>query len=93
MDTATRKVAIKDAPVELRKKEFDLLRLLVERAPAVVSRTMIAERVWGSEYVSDNAIDVTISGLRHNMQDVQNGGDDDIRLETVRGVGYRLHAD
>ncbi|HHP7237091.1 response regulator transcription factor [Longibacter sp.] len=93
MDTATRKVEIKDAQVELRKKEFDLLRLLVERAPAVVSRTMIAERVWGSEYVSDNAIDVTISGLRHNMQDAQNGGDDDIRLETVRGVGYRLHAD
>jgi DNA-binding winged helix-turn-helix (wHTH) protein len=54
---------------------------------------MIAERVWGSEYVSDNAIDVTISGLRHNMQDVQNGDEDDIRLETVRGVGYRLHAE
>jgi len=92
IDMATRKVQIEEAPVELRKKEFDLLRLLVERAPAVVSRTMIAERVWGSEYVSDNAIDVTISGLRHNMQDAQHGGDE-IRLETVRGVGYRLHAE
>lgn len=92
IDTATRKVQIKESSVDLRKKEFDLLRLLVERSPTVVSRTTIAERVWGSEYVSDNAIDVTISGLRHNMQDAQNG-DEEIRLETVRGVGYRLHAE
>lgn len=92
IDTATREVAIHEQSIELRKKEFDLLRLLVERSPAVVSRSVIAERVWGSEFVSDNAIDVTVSGLRQHMQDAQ-GDENGIQLETVRGVGYRLHAD
>jgi DNA-binding response OmpR family regulator len=51
---------------------------------------VIAERVWGSEYVSDNSIDVTVSGLRKKLEDAKNGSDKDMRLETVRGVGYRL---
>jgi len=68
------------------------LHLLMERSPAVVSRTVIAERVWGSEFVSDNAIDVTVSGLRQNIH-IDGENPQHIRLETVRGVGYRLHTE
>jgi len=92
MDMSTRQVVIHNHPVDLRKKEFDLLHLLMERSPAVVSRTVIAERVWGSEFVSDNAIDVTVSGLRQNIH-IDGENPQHIRLETVRGVGYRLHTE
>ena len=90
VDSARQEARAFDKMLDLRKKEFDLLRLLADREPNVVSRNVIAERVWGSEYVSDNSIDVTVSGLRKKLEDAKNGADNDMRLETVRGVGYRL---
>jgi DNA-binding response OmpR family regulator len=90
VDSARQEARVSGDLLDLRKKEFDLLRLLADREPNVVSRTVIAERVWGSEFVSDNSIDVTVSGLRKKLEDAKNGHDQDMRLETVRGVGYRL---
>lgn len=52
----------------LRKKELDLLSLLAGRRPAALRREAIATRVWGTEHVSDNSIDVTTSGLRDKLQ-------------------------
>jgi len=84
----------------LRRKELVLLYLLADRRPDVVSREMIATRVWGRGHVSDNSIDVTISGLRAELeaaleatlQDADSSGTSSLRprVETVRGVGYRL---
>ena len=90
VNSATQEARVYDEILDLRKKEFDLLRLLADREPNVVSRNVIAERVWGSEFVSDNSIDVTISGLRKKLENAKNGRDKGMRLETVRGVGYRL---
>lgn len=90
VDSAMQEAQIAGDVLDLRKKEFDLLRLLADRQPDVVSRSVIAERVWGSEFVSDNSIDVTVSGLRKKIQGTEQGKNDDVRLETVRGVGYRL---
>lgn len=92
INAATRKAEIHGRPMDLRKKEFDLLRLLVERIPQVVSRAAIAERVWGSDFVSDNAIDVTVSGLRNKMDEAK-GEEAGVRVETIRGIGYRLRAE
>lgn len=92
IDGATRQAEIGDTPLDLRKKEFDLLRLLAQRVPGVVSRSAIAERVWGRDMVSDNAIDVTVSGLRKQMEAVQ-GEEPTVQVKTVRGVGYRLQVE
>jgi DNA-binding response OmpR family regulator len=60
----------------------------MRNAGAVLSRSVLAERVWGSAlYVSDNVIDVTVSGLRQKLRDAD---EDRLMLETIRGVGYRL---
>lgn len=91
INAATREAKIEGKPMNLRRKEFDLLRLLADQEPEVVSRGAIAERVWGSDIVSDNAIDVTVSGLRTQMDNVSNG-ETGVRVETVRGIGYRLRA-
>jgi DNA-binding response OmpR family regulator len=90
INTARREADLAGELLDLRKKEFDLLRLLADKEPDVVSRNVIAERVWGAEFVSDNSIDVTVSGLRKKMADILGEEDDTVRLETVRGVGYRL---
>jgi len=90
VNSARQEARVSEKVLDLRKKEFDLLRLLADREPDVVSRTVIAERVWGSEFVSDNSIDVTVSGLRKKLENAKNGSEKDMRLETVRGVGYRL---
>lgn len=76
--------------VELRSKEYHLLELLARRAGEVVSRTVIAERVWGSPFeVTDNAIDVTVSNLRNHLSAAADFAGT-VTIETVRGVGYRL---
>lgn len=90
INTALRTCSLGDKALDLRKKEFDLLRLMAERSPGVVSRSAIAERVWGSDFVSDSSIHVTISGLRKQLEAARTQ-DARLRLETVRGIGYRLH--
>lgn len=89
MDTARRKVSLAGRDLNLRTKEFRLLELLLRCKDKVSTRTTIAETVWGSAFeVTDNAIDVTVSNLRSRLE----SGDDKsaVRIETIRGVGYRL---
>jgi DNA-binding response OmpR family regulator len=92
LDAARRRVRVegkdRSGELDLRDKEFRLLELLLRHPGEVVSRTRIAERVWGSPFgVTDNAIDITASGLRQRLGDAEPNG---VRFETVRGVGYRL---
>jgi len=80
-------VSIHDEPVELTKKEYDLLKYLAENQNLVLSRDKILENVWGYGYFGDtNAVDVYIRYLRSKIDDKHN-----IKLiHTVRGVGYVL---
>ncbi|WP_456425585.1 response regulator transcription factor [Rhodocaloribacter sp.] len=93
LDTRRRQAALDGAPMDLRPKEYALLEDLMRHPDEVLSRTVIAERVWGDPfYVTDNVIDVTISSLRQKLASAQAGlkGQQALRIETVRGVGYRL---
>lgn len=80
-------VSIKGEPIELTKKEYDLLKYLAENQNLVLSRDKILEKVWGYGYIGDtNAVDVYIRYLRSKIDDKYN-----IKLiYTVRGVGYVL---
>ena len=91
---ATLQGAAEAALLNLRPKEFALLELLLRSAGAVLSRNAITERVWGAApYVTDNVLDVTVSGLRQKLADAaQEAGTAAPTIETVRGVGYRLAA-
>jgi DNA-binding response OmpR family regulator len=78
--------------LNLRPKEYALLVALARSPGEALSRTVLADRVWGDAlYVTDNALDVTISGLRQRLADGRIGsGASAPSIETVRGVGYRL---
>ena len=90
VDTIRRDAVLAGQLLDLRKKEFDLLLLLADKAPDVVTRDVISSRIWGSESVSENSIDVTVSGLRKKMNEAMGEAKDALHLETVRGVGYRF---
>ena len=93
MDTARRTVRYGPSSLDLRPKAFRLLELLLRQKGTVVTRTTIAERVWGSPYdVTANAIDVTVSSLRRALQNADFTGESlsPVTIETERGVGYRL---
>ena len=80
------------ASVSLTRTEFDLLVFFIRGGGRVYSRAQIIDVVNEvSDPDSDRAIDVLVSRLRRKLS--TDGGCTDKRLETVRGVGYRLRLD
>ncbi|GAB6181928.1 response regulator transcription factor [Desulfotomaculum defluvii] len=74
-------------PIELTKREFELLKYLLENKNIVLTRDRILETVWGYDYAGDtNVVDVYIRYLRSKIDDKFNKK----FIHTVRGVGYLL---
>lgn len=85
MDTARHTVAYDGANVELTKREFLLLRTLLENKSIVMSRDTLLERVWGYDYMGEtNVVDVYVYYLRSKIDDIFG----EKIIHTVRGVGY-----
>lgn len=92
----SRKVYWKEAELELRPKEYEVLDMLVRGAGDTVTRKALADAVWESASASDDTINATLSGLRRALADArgnENEEDEAVAIETVRGVGYRLTHD
>ena len=72
----------------LQVRDTRVLKLLIDAAPRVVSRSEILDRVWGEDrFPTQRAIDNAVVRLRQAL------GDDDGRLiRSVRGVGYQWAA-
>ena len=85
MDPERHEVTVKGTPVELTRREFDLLRYLLENKEKVISRESLLDNVWGFDFVGEtNAVDVYIRFLRAKIDEAFG-----IKLiHTVRGVGY-----
>lgn len=74
--------------VKLTKKEADIFEILLERHPRVASREDLLEKIWDDHtFVDENTLNVNITRARKRLQQL----DIDEAIETVRGVGYRLH--
>ncbi len=83
LDLLTRQVWVGDAIVELSAREFILVETFVRHPMQVMSREQLLNRIWGYDYEpGSNIVDVYVGHLRKKL-----GSD---RIETVRGVGYRL---
>jgi len=88
MDIDARRCFVKGEEIKLRKKEFTLLRLLLENPGRVLTREVLIDRVWGSDYVGDTkTLDVHIKRLRTLIEDDPKSP---VHITTVRGVGYRF---
>jgi DNA-binding winged helix-turn-helix (wHTH) protein len=83
VDTAARQATRAGAPAHLTKKAFDLLVLLIEQRPDVVSKEDIHARLWPDTFVSESSVQALISEIRQALE----GGARGI-VRTVHGVGY-----
>jgi two-component system alkaline phosphatase synthesis response regulator PhoP len=78
-------VSVDGEPVTLTKKEFDILRMLLENRGIVLSRDRMLNTIWGYDFDGENrTVDVHIRTLRSKL------GKAGMHIETVRGVGYRI---
>ena len=84
VDVGRREVTVRGEVAGLATREFDLLRHLAERRGLALSRRQLLDGVWGADWVGDDrTVDVHVRQLRKKLGD-------DLCLETVWGVGYRL---
>ena len=88
MDVERHEVAVRDEPVRLALKEFELLELLLRNSGRVMSREQLIDRVWGSDYVWDTkTLDVHVKRLRAK---IELDPSHPTALVTVRGLGYKF---
>jgi two-component system OmpR family response regulator len=89
LDLAVRRVTREGREVELTPTEFSLLELLLRYAGQVVTRRMLCEHLWESDWEgTTNVIEVHINRLRGKLDK----GFDESVIQTVRGRGYALRA-
>jgi DNA-binding response OmpR family regulator len=78
-------IAVDGESVRLTRREFELLRFLVENKNRVLSRDRLLERVWGYErFIETRSVDVHVGRLRAKL------GIAGAQIETVVGLGYRF---
>lgn len=88
IDPAAHMVIIKGNPVELSRREFDLLFTLVRQPGRVISTEDLLAQVWGAEFIGQpQVVYVHIRWLRKKLEDDPNHPR---RIITVRGVGYKF---
>lgn len=85
IDSRRRRVEVAGKGIDLRMKEFDLLRALADNKGIVFSRERLLEVVWGYDFAGETrTVDVHIAHLRHKLRGM------DPRIDTIWGVGYKL---
>jgi len=88
LDADRRSTTLQGGELELSRKEFDLLRLLMENSGSVVTRERLIDEVWDTNWFgSTKTLDVHVSGLRKKLGDDSNAPR---YIHTVRGVGFRF---
>ncbi len=88
LDPTRREVTLDGDVLELSRKEFELLQLLMTNAGSVVTRERAIDEVWDTNWFgSTKTLDVHVSGLRRKLGD---DSSDPRFLHTIRGVGFRF---
>jgi DNA-binding response OmpR family regulator len=87
-DSTCNAARVDDRGVELTRREATLFEELMRHGERIVVRDALAERLYGDDGdVSANALEATVSRLRRKLASLGSA----VTVETVRGIGYRLH--
>jgi two-component system response regulator RegX3 len=88
LEPDTRRCYVRGDEIKLRRKEFELLQMLLANAGLVLTREVLIDRIWGSDYVGDTkTLDVHVKRLRAILEEDPKSPS---LITTVRGVGYRF---
>ena len=83
LNTGTHRVYVDEKEIELKNKEYELLKLLMSNAEIVTARDTIMERIWGIDFEGESrTLDMHIKTLRKKL------GEAGSMIKTVRNVGY-----
>jgi DNA-binding response OmpR family regulator len=89
MDIVRHEVRQGDRRVELSRREFSLLEFFMRNAGQLLTRSQLAERVWGFDFFHDsNVVEVYVGYLRRKLDGPGSAG----HIRTIRGMGYILDA-
>ena len=90
MDVERHVVTVDGDTVTMPLKEFELLELLLRNAGRVLTRGMLIDRIWGSDYVGDGkTLDVHVKRIRAKIEPDPAVP---VHLVTVRGLGYKFES-
>lgn len=88
LDPDEHRVRLGGIDLQMPLKEFELLHLLMANAGRVLTREILIDRVWGSDYVGDTkTLDVHVKRLRAKIEDDPAAP---TRITTIRGLGYKF---
>ena len=87
IDATARTVTQDGRPIDVSRREFDLLLFLTRHPARVFSRRQLLNAVWGNTCTGERTVDVHVTRLRQKLQTSRE------LVTTVRGVGYRLATD
>lgn len=91
LNKAAHSVEVNNNPVELTRKEFNLLKALMQNAGIVLTRDQLLEKVWGITYAGDTrTVDVHIQTLRQKLNEYDDTHSAGNIISTIRGVGYEI---
>lgn len=93
VELRSRRCLVAAREVSLRRKEFDVLRVLVRNRNRLVTRRQLMHLVWDEDWCgSSKTLDVTVSGLRRRLRDAAGAEVGAVvpPIITLRGLGYRL---
>jgi DNA-binding response OmpR family regulator len=85
LDLARREVHLADGQIELRRHEFELLRVLAEHRGLVLTREQLLNLAWGYDFAGQTrTVDVHVAQLRNKLEKSK------VIIETISGIGYKL---
>lgn len=85
LDDAKRVVCVGEERCELTYKEYELLKLLLQKTGSIVTRDEIMREVWGADFVGESrTLDMHIKTLRKKL------GEEGKEIHTIRNVGYMI---
>lgn len=87
MDLARKEVKLNDRVIDLTRKEYQILKILIDNRDRFVPREIILESVWSDTYVSERTVDVHVARLRKRL------GDFGSNIKSKSGYGYHIVAD
>jgi two-component system, OmpR family, response regulator RegX3 len=91
IDVSRHAATLEDRPLQLTRSEFRVVTLLASAPGRVFTRDELVEHLWEGDFEGDRrAIDVHMSNLRRKLEDDPRNPR---RLQTVRGIGYRLNGE
>lgn len=83
LDADARRCSVSGRQIELTRREFDLLAVLVQERGRVLGRSQLLAAAWGTTFLTEKTVDVHLNKLRAKIGDA-------VKVTAVRGVGYRL---